>query len=92
MPRLQRYNFADAVARNIMNIPSNSRLALLRKGDLVKVNHNAERFWVLITSTNHKKKKITGTVNNYLIFSQPFKCGDKITFGYQNIYQLMYQI
>jgi hypothetical protein len=64
--------------------PTKEELDALKVGNIVKVSHNNERFWVTITAID--KDIITGKVDNVLIRPQPFKYGDIIKFKKHHIY------
>ena len=66
--------------------PLKAELDSLKKGKIVKVCYNDERFWVVISKVG--KKVISGTVNNGLICNQPFNYGDEIEFKKQHIYSI----
>ena len=66
--------------------PTQAELDAIKKGDIVKVNHRAERFWNKVTKVNGKF--ITAKVDNELICEQPFKCGDKILFEKRHVYAI----
>lgn len=61
-------------------------LSLLKTGMHVKVCHNDERFWTLITDISGED--IKAEVDNVLVNEQPFSLGDCITFTKDNIYQI----
>ena len=80
--------FVNPYMIGVKNLPSLQQLSGLKKGDLVKINHNSERFWVKIMSINFEKNKIVGIVDNDLIEKHPFKLKSKVTFGFHNIYSI----
>ncbi len=66
--------------------PTQEELDALTLGKSVKVCHQEERFWVTITAI--KEDVITGTVDNDLVRSHPFKYGDAIEFKKEHIYSI----
>ena len=58
----------------------------IRESDYVKICHNGERFWVMLTEVNGNK--LVGFVNNDLVREHPFKCDDKVSFEKRHIYQV----
>jgi len=61
-------------------------LKTLKEGDYVKVCHNEERFWVMLTKINGDV--LVGFVNNDLVFDHPFKCDDKVSIEKRHVYQI----
>lgn len=89
---MSRVKFTDAQQMAIKNpdtfsVPGSCELSLLKAGDYVKVCYNAERFWVLLTVVDGDK--LSGSVDNDLIFEQPFKLGDSIAFEKRNVYDII---
>lgn len=87
-----KYKFVDAQKMAVkypstFKAPSEAELQTLRAGDHVKVCHNDERFWVLLTDANERTLK--GRVNNVLVCRQPFKCGDTVQFERKHVYDTM---
>lgn len=73
--------------------PTKEELDALKVGNIVKVSHHNERFWVTITAIDKDiitidKDIITGKVDNVLIRPQPFKYGDIIKFKKHHIYSI----
>ena len=66
--------------------PSLKELKAIKIGNYVKVSHSNERFWVKITKII--PKRLSGEVDNSLFFA-PFKLGQIIHFGYNNVYSIM---
>lgn len=58
----------------------------LRESDYVKISHNKERFWVMLTEVDGDK--LTGFVSNDLVRKHPFKCDDKVSFEKRHVYQI----
>lgn len=88
---MTKYNFINAKQQNILHpktfeVPTDQELNNLTTGDIVKVCHNDERFWTLIMSV--KGNTITASIDNDLIFEQPFERGSVIQFGKENIYDI----
>lgn len=67
-------------------IPPHESLSLLSSGDIVKVSHNGERFWVAVKSIS--RDAIIGTVDNYLICDHPFGFGDVIKFKKRHVHSI----
>ena len=61
-------------------------LNFLKEGDYVKVCHNEERFWVMLTQMNGDN--LVGFVNNDLVYKHQFKCDDKVSFEKRHVYQI----
>ncbi len=69
--------------------PPKSELDKLQRGDLAKVSDHHERFWVIITQRDGDI--FTGKIDNHVglgLGRQPYRCGDLLRFGTDNIYQL----
>jgi len=84
-------NFIDAQQMqkdhpDTFEAPTDAELEKLKIGDIVKVCHNDERFWVVII--NIEGDKITANVDNELICNQPFNNGDNIEFEKKHIYNI----
>jgi hypothetical protein len=58
----------------------------IKESDYVKICHNAERFWVMLTNVNGDE--LTGFVNTDLVNKQPFKLDDKVSFQKRHIFQI----
>ena len=87
-----KYEFTDAQSMARMHpytfmAPGLEELAVIKVGDFVKVCHNNERFWSIVKSVDGVT--VTAEVNNDLICSQPFKCGDTISFEKRHIYDII---
>lgn len=67
-------------------VPSDDSLSLLLSGDVVKVSHNGERFWVAVKDIFGDT--IVGTVDNCLICDHPFGHGDLITFEKRHVHSI----
>jgi hypothetical protein len=85
------YTFTDAqemakLYPDTFQAPLKKDLAKIKKGSIVKVSHNNERFWTIVKSV--KGNKVTAKVDNDLICEQPFKCGDTIKFEKKHIYSI----
>ena len=65
------------------HIADDEAIQALRIGDSVKVCHNGERFWVIITAIT--PALISGEIANVLINDQPFDCDDIISFERRHI-------
>ena len=75
-------DFIDAVQKNkehpdTFNIPSKVELDKMEEGFHIKVGHNGERFWAIVSSIE-ESGSIYATVDNDLVREQPFNLGDKI--------------
>ena len=86
------YKFVDAqklkqAQPKTFGVPTVKQLAKLKKGDYVKVSHNEERFWVILTGV--RGKRLEGTVSNELICDQPFVLNDTITFEKRHVYNIL---
>lgn len=68
-------------------VPTVKQLAKLKKGYYVKVSHNEERFWVILTEVRGKRLK--GTVTNALVYDQPFSLDDTIIFEKRHVYNIL---
>jgi len=68
-------------------VPSNEKLIAIKKDDCVKVVHNGESFWVKVIKV--RDDEVEGTVENVVTLYHPFKYKDTITFGLQNIYDIL---
>ena len=80
---------AQEMAKNhphTFHAPSKKELAGIAEKDIVKISHNQERFWVIVT--NIKGNIITGTVDNELINEHDFSYGNSIQFNKDNIYNI----
>ena len=64
-------------------VPSDITLSELNLGQWVKICDNKERFWVEVKDVNGEK--ITGRVDNDLVFEHDFKCDDTIDFEKRHI-------
>ncbi len=62
---------------------SASELAHLKKGDVVKVSHKNETFWVALSVNGGEK--LRGKVNNDLFLDHGFDYGDFIEFDAANV-------
>ena len=62
---------------------SANELAHLKKGDVVKLSHKNETFWVELTSNGGKK--LEGKVENDLFLQHGFTQGDLINFNAVNV-------
>ena len=71
---------------NIIEIPSDKELKALKVGDIVKVCHNNECFWVIVKKI--KYNTIYGQVDNELVRKHNFHMGDMIKFEKKNIYTI----
>ena len=60
-------------------------LDTIKKGSIVKVAVEGERFWVKVTSV--KGNKITGKVDNFLVFVD-LEVGEKIEFEKRHVYDI----
>lgn len=67
--------------------PTTEDLEKVKVGDYVKVSTGDERFWVEVTKVDGSK--ISGEINNDLVCTDNhgLKCGDKIEFNKECIYQ-----
>ena len=85
-------DFLDAQEQNEKHpdtfyAPSQELLDLLTSDDQwVKVCENRERFWVEVKEVDGDK--ISGCVDNDLVFEHDFKCGDTINFEKRHILQM----
>ena len=70
---------------NTFGRPDAEELSALKKGDIVKVAIQGERFWVIITKV--KQPVLEGIVDNDLLTDQ-LKYKDLIRFHTDNIYQI----
>jgi hypothetical protein len=66
-------------------VPSPDEIRALRKGDVVKVCNDRERFWVLIESRNGDV--FAGRVDSMLLFGK-VRYGDRIEFHADNLYDI----
>jgi hypothetical protein len=85
--------FIDAVQKNkkhpdTFKIPSKENLDKMEEGFHVKVGHNGERFWAIVSSIE-ESGTIFGVVDNDLVNDQPFKYGDKIMFERRHILDII---
>ena len=67
-------------------VPDRSELDSIKKGSIVKVSCNDERFWTEVISV--RGNMITASVDNDLICDQEFGLGDTIKFEKRNIYSV----
>ena len=84
-----KFVFVDAHSNGVRNLPTPRQLEKVKKGSSVKINHRGERFWVTVTKVDAEKNKLVGFVDNQLIDKHPFNYKSKVTFGFQNIYQIL---
>ncbi len=89
--RKEKIKFIDAqkMARenpDTFYAPSLTELNEIKEGSLLKVATGGERFWVLVISV--KGNKITGTVNNDLVFTKDhgLRYEDRVEFEKKNVY------
>ena len=68
------------------NAPSAAELKAITKNSTVKVAHNGERFWTVVTKVG--PQGITAFVDNVLVGRHPFKAGDLIRFQPKNVYDI----
>lgn len=73
-------NIGFVYARHIVKTLPKEKMKI---GMVVKVLHNEERFWVLVT--NIGEKVFTGTVDNHLIHDHGFNYGSVVKFKYGDI-------
>ena len=66
--------------------PSIKKLEKLKVGDFVKVRHDDEAFWTIISKID--ENTITATVDNVLDNEHPFEFGDEIEFEKKNIFSI----
>ena len=88
-----QHEFVDAVEQHKKTpdtfwCPSEEELGKLERDDHVKVCHNNERFWVMLTAVDGDN--LEGVVDNELVFEQPFEIGDLVTFEKRNVYDYVY--
>ena len=81
-------DFLDAQEQNkkhpdTFEIPSEKTLDSLGIDQWVKICDNKERFWVEVLEIDGDK--ITGRVDNDLVFEHDFKCDDKISFEKRHV-------
>ena len=86
---MAKHKFVDAQQKNkehpdTFEVPDRSELDSIKKGSIVKVARNNERFWTSVVSVDGDK--ITATVDNDLICEQPFNYGDIIKFEKRHIH------
>lgn len=69
-------------------VPTIEELDNIQILDNVKISVGNERFWVKVSEI--KKTKVTGTINNDLVFTNThgLRFGDTITFYKKNIYSI----
>lgn len=83
-------NLVDAKQQSIENPDTfeypEEELKDLKEGDYVKVSHNEERFWVMLTRMNGDN--LVGFVNNDLVRKHQFKCDDKVSFEKRHVHQI----
>lgn len=70
---------------NSFEVCSELELSVLKKGDLVKVCANGERFWVQLTKINWRMLK--GTVANELVLND-LELGEEVNFHMRNIFDI----
>ncbi len=66
--------------------PSISELEDIKAGSIVKICNGDERFWVTVNLISDED--IIGTIDNDLLGNNPYKCGDKVKFHKNNIYDI----
>ena len=68
--------------------PSFDELNEIKKGSIVNIAVDGERFWTVVISV--KGNKITGTVNNVLVFSDEhgLQFEDEVKFEKKNVYNV----
>lgn len=86
-----KHNFIDAQEMAKLNpdtfeAPDAADLDSLKAGMHVKVCHNDERFWALITDIFDED--IIAEVDNVLVNEQPFSLGNRISFTKDNVYSI----
>ncbi len=89
--RKKKIKFIDAQKMAYENpdtfyAPPFDELNEIKKGSIVKIAADGERFWVVVTSV--KGNKITGTVNNDLVFTKDhgLRYEDRVEFEKKNVY------
>ena len=80
--------FLDAQEQNkkhpdTFEVPTKETLDSLTSDVWVKICENKERFWVQVKEVDGDK--ITGRVDNDLVFEHDFKCDDEIQFEKRHI-------
>ena len=83
------YKFVDAQRMHRLHpdtfwAPCPRMLAALAPGDLVKVCHNNERFWVGLSSVSGDT--LVGAIGNDLVLDQPFGYADEIEFRKRHVF------
>lgn len=66
--------------------PTAAELDAIRAGHIVKVCDNKERFWVVVTAVDGDK--VTGIIDNDLVFARSYGLKTPITFHKRNIYSI----
>lgn len=56
-------------------------------GWAVKINNGRERFWTLIQSV--QKDELVGQVNNDLVATEKYRCGDYVRFSRRHIWDVL---
>ena len=82
MSKLSKYKKVFSKFDNIGNFSSNE-LANLKKGDVVKLSHKNETFWVELTSIDGIKLECK--IENDLFLQHGFTQGDLINFYAENV-------
>jgi uncharacterized protein YegJ (DUF2314 family) len=66
--------------------PSIEELKTINTGFIVKVSNGQERFWVKVVKID--KDLITGIIDNNLISTEGYDCGDTISFTTDKVYDI----
>jgi len=82
MSKLSKHKKVFSKFDNIGNFNANE-LAHLKKGDVVKLSHKNETFWVELTLNDGNK--LEGKIENNLFLVHGFDQGDLINFKAENV-------
>ena len=81
---LNKYKQIFCKFDHIGNYEANE-LCHLKEGDVVKVSHMNETFWVALTKNKNNGRKLQGKVDDNLFLAHGFDFGDVVKFNASNV-------